>query len=91
MRRLLSTAHAADDFLAEEEDAGDEGGGADPNELLDEGALGDLHPSGSDAEGDSLLGSDSEGSLPSVLLDAEASGSDEDADADTAGGPPGRG
>ena len=79
----------ADDFLAGEEDAGEEGGGADPNDLLDYSAMGGSpQRAGSGSGGDdSQAGSGSEGSLPSVLLDEDASDA-EDSDAAAAGGEP---
>ena len=81
----------AEDFLAGEEDAGDEGGGADPNDLMDYAGLAAPQPGrgahlerrlrgdGASEGGEASDGADSDGgSLPSVLLDGGASAGEGD-------------
>ena len=75
---LLIKVCCAEDFLADEEDLGDEGGGANPNKPVDYAALGSVEAPGSPAGSGDEASSDRSGSLPSVLLDDEASAEEDD-------------
>ena len=75
----------AEDFLADEEDLGDEGGGGNPNKPVDYAALGSVEAPRLPVSSGNEASSASSGSLPSVLLDDEASSEEDDVISQPAG------